>query len=47
MRKKRPTVATRSLSKEQKSYNKRLAEGKRMYLSGRKLRSYTGPSPAK
>ena len=31
--------------KKMAAYNKRVAEGKRMYLTGAKLRQYTGPKP--
>ena len=31
--------------KKMATYNKRVAEGKRMYLTGAKLRQYTGPKP--
>tara|TARA_R110002051_G_scaffold76269_1_gene139465 strand:+ start:56 stop:334 length:279 start_codon:yes stop_codon:yes gene_type:complete len=33
--------------KKMAAYNRRVAEGKRMYLSGAKLRQYTGPKPTK
>jgi len=33
--------------KKMAAYNKRVAEGKRMYLTGAKLGQYTGPKPTK
>ena len=33
--------------KKMDAYNRRVAEGKRMYLTGAKLGQYTGPKPTK
>ena len=40
-------LADAEFKKKMDAYNRRVAEGKRMYLTGAKLRQYTGPKPTK